>query len=74
VLPHLRVGATLPMKYLPVNPAEPEAVLATRIQQITPEDQGRFKGHIRVGLAVVNDGPMPPMSEEGGDHVCIHHR
>ena len=50
VLPHLTVGDTLAMKYHPVDRSRPDAVVKTRIRHITPEHQGRFKGHVRVGL------------------------
>jgi hypothetical protein len=53
VLPHLNVGDTLVMKYYPVDRNRPDAVMQTRIQHITQEASGKFKGHVRVGLAPV---------------------
>lgn len=55
VLPHLNVGDTLAMKYHAVDPSRPDAVVNTRIGHITPEHQGRFKGHVRVGLTPLGD-------------------
>ena len=57
VLPHLMVGQTLSMNYYPVDRSRPDARLVTRIRHITPKHQGRFRGHVLVGLAPLQNAP-----------------
>lgn len=51
VLAHLHVGDTLDMKYYPWERSRPHVVLETRIGRITPAVEGRFRGHVLVGLS-----------------------
>jgi len=53
VLPQLRIGSILPMKYLSCEPREPMEVRETEIKNIINERKGRFEGHYRVELAIV---------------------
>lgn len=55
ILSRLRVGDTIEMKYYIMNPASPPKYLPTKIKHITKEDQGRFKGHIVIGLDILED-------------------
>lgn len=55
ILPCLRVGDTIRMKYYIMNPASPPKYLPTKIKHITKEDQGRFKGHVVIGLDILED-------------------
>jgi hypothetical protein len=52
VLQHLRVGGTLNMKYYSHASSYPTDYLATSIQDIIRNDQGRFKGHYLVSLGL----------------------
>jgi hypothetical protein len=55
ILPCLRVGDTIKMKYYIMDPASPPKYLPTKIKHITKEDQGRFKGHVVIGLDILED-------------------
>ena len=50
ILPHLRVGGRLKMKYYSSGQAYPDGVKETTIKEISEEEQGRFKGHFLVDL------------------------
>ena len=50
ILPHLRVGGKLNMKYYFPGEAYPNGVRETTIKEISAEEQGRFKGHFLVDL------------------------
>jgi hypothetical protein len=50
ILPHLRVGERIKMKYYSQGEAYPDGVRETTIKGISREEQGRFKGHILVDL------------------------
>jgi len=52
ILNRLRVGDTLQMIYHTRDAYCPTRTIPTRIRHITKEDQGRFRGHCLVGLAV----------------------
>ena len=51
---HIHVGDIIEMKYYPTESARPTEVFKTKIQHITKEDTGRFKGHFLVGLLILN--------------------
>ena len=51
---HIHVGDILEMKYYPSESARPTKFFKTKIQHITKEDTGRFKGHYLVGLLILN--------------------
>ena len=55
ILACLRVGDTIKMKYYILNPACPPKYLPTKIRHITREEQGRFKGHVVIGLDILED-------------------
>ena len=55
LLQHLKVGEVINMKYNPVESSEQPKHLKTEIKHITPDEQGRFKGHYLVGLAILTD-------------------
>jgi integration host factor subunit beta len=53
VLKHMKVGDILDMKYYKSDSPEPSDYMRTEIRHITKEEQGRFRGHYFVGLAVL---------------------
>lgn len=53
LLKHLKVGNILPMKYHYDGSALDTEVCDTQIEKIVNEEQGRFRGHHRVELAIV---------------------
>lgn len=53
ILPRLKVGDTLNMKYYPTGSTYPPKCLDTSILHITKNDQGRFRGHYLVGLEIL---------------------
>ena len=50
ILPHLRVGKSLRVKYYSQGKAFPAGIRETIIREISREEQGRFKGHCLVDL------------------------
>lgn len=50
ILPHLRVGDKIKMKYYSPGEACSDGIKETTIKKISREEQGRFKGHILVDL------------------------
>jgi hypothetical protein len=50
ILPHLRVGERIKMKYYSSGEAYPDGIGETTIKEISKEEQGRFKGHFLVDL------------------------
>ncbi len=50
IVPHLQVGARLKTKYYFPGMAYPKSARETTIKEISREEQGRFKGHLLVGL------------------------
>jgi hypothetical protein len=56
ILPRLRVGDTLNMKYYPAGSVYRPESLRTAIRHVTKNDQGRFRGHYLVGLEIVERG------------------
>jgi hypothetical protein len=50
ILPHLRVGETVKMKYYFPGEPFPAGDRETTIKGISREEQGRFKGHFLVDL------------------------
>jgi hypothetical protein len=47
-----KVGEVLKMKYYTNDSQCPTKMMDTKIQQIIKEEQGRFRGHYVVGLAL----------------------
>ncbi len=54
IVPRLKVGDTLNMKYYSTGSVYPPEYLETAIRHITKDDQGRFKGHFLVGLEILD--------------------
>lgn len=59
ILPWLKVGDILNMKYYSTDILYPFENLDTEIQSITKHDQGRFKGHYLVGFEIVDRSNSP---------------
>jgi hypothetical protein len=55
ILNDLAVGNVLDMKYYTTDFSLPAKALKTEIRHITKEDQGRFKGHVLLGLFVLDN-------------------
>lgn len=53
VLPFLKVGDTLAMKYYSTDSIYPSENIRTTIRQITKKNRGRLKGHYLVGLEML---------------------
>ena len=53
VLPELKEGRILPMKYYSDSAVHSAEVHNTRISKMVDETQGRFRGHWRIELAIV---------------------
>jgi hypothetical protein len=53
ILPHLRAGDRLKMKYYSPASVYPEDIRDTAIKDISREEQGRFNGHFLVALELV---------------------
>lgn len=53
ILPLLKVGDTLNMKYCSTGSVHPPEYLETAIRHITKDDEGQFKGHYLVGLEIL---------------------
>lgn len=54
ILKELKVGHILPMKYYGGNPMAKSEVKRTQIDNIINEEQGRFQGHHRVELTIID--------------------
>jgi len=55
LLKHLQVGAVLNMKYYPTDLSSPAADLKTEIKHMTKQEEGRFSGHVLVGLLILEE-------------------
>ena len=53
ILPRLKVGEELNLRYYTPCSAFPTGYMKTSIRHITKKDQGRFQGHSLVGLAIM---------------------
>ena len=53
ILPRLKVGDSMEMKYYSTDSVYHSEYLKTAIRHITKSDQGRFKGHYLVGLEIL---------------------
>lgn len=59
LLNQIEMGQILNMRYNLAQRADSSACFETLIEQITKDAQGRFKGHLIVGLSVLkNDGDV----------------
>ena len=61
LLPQLKVGTVMPMKYYCDDSHQRTQVRKTQIRQIVSETQGRFQGHYRIELEILEKPPMPMM-------------
>lgn len=52
VLKHLKVGDIVNMKYYKADSPESSEYMKTEIRYITKDEEGRFKGHYKVGISV----------------------
>jgi hypothetical protein len=59
LLPQLKVGTVMPMKYYSDNSHPPTQVRKTQIREIVSETQGRFQGHYRIELEILENPTMP---------------
>ncbi len=59
LLPQLKVGTVMPMKYYSDDSHQPTQVRETQIRQIVSETQGRFQGHYRIELEILEKPSMP---------------
>jgi hypothetical protein len=53
ILPCLKVGDVLNMKYYSMDLSNPSECLEASIQHITKKDKGKLKGHYLVGLDIL---------------------
>ena len=53
ILPYIKVGDIITMKYYLTESVGTTEDVKTEIKHITKDDQGRFKGHFLVGLAIL---------------------
>ena len=53
ILPRLKVGDTLDVKYYSNDSKYPSSYQKTAIRHITKNDEGRLKGHFLVGLEIL---------------------
>ena len=63
VLPRLKVGDTLEMKYYSADSTRSSEHKKTAIRDIAKNDQGRFKGHYLVALEIL--GSLPTTCSQG---------
>lgn len=57
VLPYLKKGLTLDMKYNPPKEAGPGQTFQTKIRHITPNTPGTPDGHVVVGIEITDRQP-----------------
>lgn len=55
LLPQIKVGHILPMKYYKDDSHHPTEVRKTQIREIVNETHGRFKGHYRIELEIIEN-------------------
>ena len=58
LLSRLKVGRVLPMKYYDACAEGRTEMHDTRIKQIVNETQGRFQGHSRIEIAMIDQKPV----------------
>ena len=54
MLPRLKEGSIFKTKYYSTDTLRPTVSSETRIKTITRDDNGRFKGHYKIGLDILN--------------------
>jgi hypothetical protein len=55
ILPWIKVGDILDMRYYRGSSLSPSEDLKTEIRHITKDENGRFRGHYLVGLSIINE-------------------
>ncbi len=60
VLKHLKAGDIVDMKYYSSDSLAPTEHLQTEIMHITKDEEGRFKGHVLVGLSILGNKESNP--------------
>lgn len=55
LLKHVKVGDVVDLKYHTADLKEPAINMKTEIRHITKSEEGRFKGHVLVGLFILNE-------------------
>ncbi|KPK31360.1 MAG: hypothetical protein AMK69_00440 [Nitrospira bacterium SG8_3] len=60
VLKHLKAGDVMDMKYYSSDALSPTEHLQTEIRHITKDEEGRFKGHVLVGLSILGNKESTP--------------
>lgn len=58
VLPKLKAGSIVNMTYYSSDAQCPKKQIETRIDHITPEQEGRFEGHCTVSLVPVSNATL----------------
>jgi hypothetical protein len=53
LLKHLKVGDVINLRYHAGDLKNPIVRLRTEIKHVTKQEQGRFKGHVLVGLLIL---------------------
>jgi hypothetical protein len=61
VLSGLKVGNVMPMKYYSDETLHPTMMLKTQIHGIINETHGRFRGHCRIKLEIVQNTTQSPL-------------
>lgn len=56
ILDRINVGDVLTMKYYGADSMGSPQYLETEIKHVTKDDNGRFRGHYLVGLAILSNG------------------
>lgn len=64
----LKAGEMISMKYYCNNPMRHIEEHETRIDAIVKETHGRFKGHYRITLAILDDDMAEPLQATGTDY------
>ena len=60
VLKHLKEGDVMDMKYYSSDALSSTEHLQTEIRHITKDEEGRFKGHVLVGLSILGNKESIP--------------
>ena len=66
VLNHLKTGQKLKMKYWSAKEPETTDLFEAKIEHITKQEQGRFKGHYLIGLSILDQEILSPDKPEKG--------
>lgn len=53
IIGHIKQGDVFQAKYYPAEALEAAQLLKTEVKHITKDDEGRFRGHYKVGLAIL---------------------